>query len=80
MKIDWTSILNLLESSPADLVYHLVIGSAVLLIFTGALRRRGQNSRSQAQNHLLIGASVLISLRILLFIFDQLLMLSLIHI
>jgi signal transduction histidine kinase len=71
MKTDWSGILNLLESAPADLVYHLVVGLALLLIFTVALMHRKETHRSQPQKHLLVGSSVLLSLQLILFVLSQ---------
>lgn len=71
MKIDWTTLFNILGRSPGDLVYHLVVGLAFLLILIIALWRRGTSPRSKAQKHVLVGAIVLLSLQLLLFTFNQ---------
>ncbi len=76
MKIDWLSMLNILGHSPGDLVYHLVVGSALLLILIVAYQRREISHRSSDQKHVLIGASLLLSLHAILFILNQILNLS----
>ncbi len=71
MKFDWSTILNLLGNAPADLVYHLVVGSAVLLIFSSAHQFHRSSPRSKSQKHLLIGSSILFTLQIILFLVNQ---------
>ncbi|MFW5713770.1 MAG: ATP-binding protein, partial [Brevefilum sp.] len=55
-----------------DLVYHMVIGSALLLIFLVALPDRRQAARSSAQNHVRIGAGLLLAFHLLLAIITKL--------
>jgi len=72
MMIDWTSLLNILGHSPGDLVYHLVVGSALLLILVAALQRNPTINRSNTQKHILISASLLFALQFFLFILARL--------
>ena len=71
MKYDWITLLNSLERSPGDLVYHLVVGLALLLLLLVAAQRRRAAPRGGVQKHVLIGASLLFSLQVLLFILNR---------
>ena len=63
MIIDWTSLLKFLGHPPGDLVYHLAVGSALLVILIAALKRIKGVPRSTTHKHLLIGAILLFSLQ-----------------
>jgi signal transduction histidine kinase len=69
MNLDWTTLFTSLGRSPWDLVYHLVVGSALLVLLSVA--KRGASPRSKPQNHLLVGAILLFSLQLLLLILNK---------
>lgn len=70
MEINWSSIFNILSTPPGELVYHLLVGFALMLIFISALDRQDSEARSPAQNHVLVGVGIVLALHFLLFLFD----------
>lgn len=76
MDIDFSAIFYLLEQSPGDLVYHLVISLAYVLIIAIATSKLNQAERAHQARHLLIGTTILLLLQIFLLIFDRKMMLG----
>lgn len=70
MDIDFSAILYLLEQSPGALVYHLVIGLALLLIILFAASKLNQTDRIHQARHVLIGSAILFLIQVFLLIFD----------
>ena len=63
MKIDWTSLFTLLGHPPGDLVYHLVVGSALLVVLIAAFSRNNADSPANKRRHLLVGMALLFVLQ-----------------
>lgn len=67
MEINFSAIFNLLTQSPGDLIYHLVVSLALILVLVSAARKRLQGANQEAAKRLIIGSSVLLLLQALLF-------------
>lgn len=67
MEINFSAIFNLLTQSPGDLIYHLVVSLALILVLVSAAHKRLRAANQEAAKHLIIGTSVLLLLQLLLF-------------
>lgn len=67
MGFDASTPSNLLTSSPGDLIYHLVIGFALLLTLTYAILSLRKAENAASAKHLLIGTSILLFVQLVLF-------------
>ncbi len=73
MMFDFTTLLNSLGRSPGDLVYHLVVGLAFLILFLTTPQRSGKSSQLKTESRRLIGAGLLLSFQVLLIVIGPML-------
>jgi signal transduction histidine kinase len=67
MEINLVQLSKILTSSPGKLIYHLVIGSILILIGGLAIPRLNFPKKRKQARHILIGSSILLLIQIILF-------------